>query len=263
MGSITFPLSYGATRVDSPTFRLSDKAQIYDQLFGGTPSLIFDLPLTTSLVPKWSKGSPTPTFTRATAAYANTYDPPQTLVNIGEARFSGARRVYNKIVQEVNASSTNFSVAAWGKASGATVTGTNQLNFDGTANGRLVAGGGTGFGVAGDVFTISFDAYRISGSTTVKVTGFSVEPTIPLTGSKQRYSFTGLLYGAATQVGVIDRTGTVGSIFIDRFQLEIVTGQSNQNPSEYVSVGVLSAPYHGAGIDGVKYFSTLNGNVVV
>ncbi len=46
-------------------------------------------------------------------------------------------------------------------------------------------------------------------------------------------------------------------------QLEDITGQSNTNPGEYVSVGVLSAPYHGAGVDGVKYFSTLNGNTVV
>jgi len=44
--------------------------------------------------------------------------------------------------------------------------------------------------------------------------------------------------------------------------VENVTGQSNQNPSEYVSNGILSAPYHGAGADGVKYFTTLNGNTV-
>lgn len=47
---------------------------------------------------------------------------------------------------------------------------------------------------------------------------------------------------------------------LNDLQLENVTGQANQNPSEYVSVGVLSAPYHGAGADGVKYFTTQNGN---
>lgn len=45
-------------------------------------------------------------------------------------------------------------------------------------------------------------------------------------------------------------------------QSEDVTGQSNQNPSEYVSVGVLSSPYHGCMVDGVKYFDTQNGNTV-
>lgn len=52
-------------------------------------------------------------------------------------------------------------------------------------------------------------------------------------------------------------TGSVTSA-----QLENITGRADQTtPSEYVSVGVLSAPYHGAGVDGVKYFDTdLSGN---
>jgi hypothetical protein len=45
-------------------------------------------------------------------------------------------------------------------------------------------------------------------------------------------------------------------------QAENVTGQSNQNPSEYVSNGVLSSPFHGYFVDGVKYFSYQNGNTV-
>jgi hypothetical protein len=44
-------------------------------------------------------------------------------------------------------------------------------------------------------------------------------------------------------------------------QLEDVTGQSIQTPSEYVSTNVLNTiPYHGANVDGVKYFDTdING----
>jgi len=39
--------------------------------------------------------------------------------------------------------------------------------------------------------------------------------------------------------------------------LEDVTGQSVQTAAEYVSTNVLNAfPYHGAGVDGVKYFDT-------
>lgn len=45
-------------------------------------------------------------------------------------------------------------------------------------------------------------------------------------------------------------------------QIEDVTGQSNQNPSEYVSVGVESTPYHGLNVDGIKAFTTENGNTV-
>lgn len=47
------------------------------------------------------------------------------------------------------------------------------------------------------------------------------------------------------------------------FMIEDITGRTDQTtPSEYVSVGVESAPYyHGAGVDGVKYFDTdLSGN---
>ena len=50
---------------------------------------------------------------------------------------------------------------------------------------------------------------------------------------------------------------TIETIIDIRFpQLEDVTGQADQTASEYVSNGVLSYPYHGAGADGVKYFTT-------
>lgn len=55
-------------------------------------------------------------------------------------------------------------------------------------------------------------------------------------------------------------TGSVASL--TDLLIEDVTGRSNQNPSEYVSVGLLSAPFHGANVDGVKYFPWLNGNTV-
>jgi hypothetical protein len=44
--------------------------------------------------------------------------------------------------------------------------------------------------------------------------------------------------------------------------MEEATGQTNQNPSEYVSNGVLPFPYHGTGADGTKCFDTYNGNTV-
>jgi hypothetical protein len=39
-------------------------------------------------------------------------------------------------------------------------------------------------------------------------------------------------------------------------QSENVSGQADKTAGEYVSVGVLSAPFHGAGVDGCKYFLT-------
>ena len=48
----------------------------------------------------------------------------------------------------------------------------------------------------------------------------------------------------------------ISGVSVCRMQLEDVTGQSIQTPSEYVSTNVLSSPYHGAMVDWVKYFDT-------
>lgn len=49
----------------------------------------------------------------------------------------------------------------------------------------------------------------------------------------------------------------VSGIYVWGVMREDITGRADQTtPSEYVSVGVLSAPWHGAGIDGVKNFPT-------
>lgn len=51
--------------------------------------------------------------------------------------------------------------------------------------------------------------------------------------------------------------GSGSTIRVAAFQIENVTGQSIQTAAEYVSTNVLNAfPYHGAGVDGVKYFDT-------
>lgn len=52
-------------------------------------------------------------------------------------------------------------------------------------------------------------------------------------------------------------SGSGSTLYITGYQIEDITGQSILAPAEYVSTNVLSAfPYHGAGVDGVKYFDT-------
>lgn len=52
-------------------------------------------------------------------------------------------------------------------------------------------------------------------------------------------------------------SGSGSTIRVAAFQIEDITGQSILSPAEYVSTNVLNTfPYHGAGIDGVKYFDT-------
>lgn len=46
-------------------------------------------------------------------------------------------------------------------------------------------------------------------------------------------------------------------------QMEDVTGKSDTSFGGYVSTNVLSSPFHGANVDGVKYFDTyLNGTPI-
>jgi len=80
---------------------------------------------------------------------------------------------------------------------------------------------------------------------------------------------TGTLVADATSRTAIAKTITAGTLIVTAsvatlvdLQVELVSGQSNQNPSRYVSIGVKSSPYHGAGADGVVYENTLNGNTV-
>jgi hypothetical protein len=52
---------------------------------------------------------------------------------------------------------------------------------------------------------------------------------------------------------------STSSFHVTNIQVENVSGQADQTASEYVSVGVLSAPFHGAGVDGCKYFTHQQG----
>ncbi|MEE9222972.1 MAG: phage GP46 family protein [Nitrosomonadaceae bacterium] len=80
---------------------------------------------------------------------------------------------------------------------------------------------------------------------------------------------TGTLVADAFNRTAVDKTITAGTLIVTAsvealvdLQVELVTGQSIQRPSEPVSVGVESPPFHGAAVDGVRYLETLNGNTV-
>ncbi len=198
----------------------------------------------------------------------------------GETRFAGARRVYNQCP-----ASQAFNDASW-SASNVTVTANTDSAPDGTLTADTInftsAGtsqllhGGTGNVPVGRVYVASF--YAKAGTKTglfVRLFGSlsgNGGANVTLTSVYQRFSvqvdttaFTGVVdYGFDCQAaaGANAASQTTGTIIAWGFQIEDVTGNSNTNPSEYVSVGVLSAPYHGANVDGVKYFSTQNGNTV-
>ena len=229
---------------------------------GANAGAQFASDLQTSLVPRSSGGSATPTYTRAATAYVEQYDGLRTLVLSGEARMQGARRVQNYIAA---------SEADWTKGAGVVTTnlggGVWEVDLSAAANGVGVIIQGTNPTGVSAVGTVYLMVSAASGDNKVDVSepaaGAFATFTPTLTTSFLRYA-TPVFSGATTAYGFwIKKRASGATLFRLKFpQMENVTGQANQNPSEYVSIGVLSAPYHGVGIDGIKAFSTLNGNTV-
>lgn len=179
--------------------------------------------LVRSIVPEYGRGgNVTPTYTRATTATQHDFEGRIIPVASGQARTEGARVVTNAIA---NASSASLAVAAT------------------------------------DTITVAADTVWVfsmgPGSGTVTFTGTATGSSGTLTAdASNRTAKTLTITGA----GTIIMTASVAPV-VD-YQIENVTGQTNQNPSEYVSKGVLSSPYHGLGADGAKAFTYLNGNTV-
>jgi len=240
----------------------------------------FQLPLKNSLVPVSSTGSGTPTFTRATVAYQTDFENKYNVVLSGEARFQGARRVRNLVVENMAGAGWVDSHSGTGLAS--TVTAGSVDPLGGTTAFRITASlnGGT---AAGDISCLaaSFTPpasgtgsrsiwLKNNGGTTsilLKVAAGGGTDLVTIDNTWRRYSPIPVANAAGSNQLVVGARGTVNNgAVIDLLawhpQYEDITGQANQNPSEYVSVGVLSAPFQGAGVDGVQYFTTLNGNTV-
>ena len=210
-----------------------------------------------------------PTFTRAdvanNVATFTDFEGIIKTVKSNEARFEGARRVENGVTNSENLTAD----AGWTITNATLVQGATDPNGGSTAwtmtaneiGGRFLRS--TNIAKIGDILVSSIWIRRVSGTGVVSIYsntgGFY---TIPVTSSWQRVSYT---FSPATWTNYYFgiRLATSGDVVeVWHPQAEISTGQSNQNPSEYVSTNVLSSPFHGAGVDGVKYFKTLNGNTV-
>ncbi|MFA5996288.1 MAG: LamG-like jellyroll fold domain-containing protein [Candidatus Paceibacterota bacterium] len=232
----------------------------------------FQADLTSTL--KLQAGSGSPTFTRATTAYVQDFEGVLRPVLSGEARFQGARRVRNRLLNTTGAA---FSA---GTGSSPTITSNSSTAPDGTLTATRVQmalnGGSTTNDRSGILFTIPNEGAGTvissvwlkanSGSPTIQFRSALSVAGITLTNTWQRYAVPGTItVSESLYIWLRGAQGTSDSADISVWHPQVettTTGQSNQNPSEYVSIGTLSAPYHGANVDGVKYFSTMNGNTV-
>lgn len=246
----------------------------------------FEAPLTTSL--DLTRGVGVATYSRADGAdrraTVTDFEGLIRPVKQNEARFEGARRVENlNPKSEADSGWTaggttpptvNTSVSYGGKTAVSVTlpTGVNGYsasratgsNFSVKLNSKYI----TSYQIAAD------RALTGSESVTVYITGVVGMNTVTFSTSKQlttnwvRYasSVSTNSSGDGTDYFTVfpaSNLSTPITIYFTERQVEEVTGQANQNPSEYVSTNVKTAfPYHGAGVDGVKYFDTQNGNTV-
>jgi hypothetical protein len=249
--------------------------------FGGFAS--FKLPsVQTTLVPYAAAGSYTPTYTRASTAYVKDWEGLLRQSISGESRFQGARRVQNFLTFTEAFSSPQWSklnagtgvvpvvTDAFGASPEGSLTATRiQFNLGATpatAVSRIYQSSGLAVSTVGGYRnSIWLKTNDGTTKTLYLIFNFTI-PLITVTPQWQRFS-TGLSPSSdycQMQFGLDGANGTSTSADVLAWhpQIENVSGQSNTAPSEYVSVGVLSAPYNGANVDGVRYFSYQNGNTV-
>ena len=264
-----------------------------------------------SIYPEASGGNTTPTFTRNLAAQQIDHTGKTNWAKSGEARMFGARRVENLIANGSQRVSQTWVGNAWGKnagsISGATITETNgtstnqgvygqgalwtsALNNVWVARSRIKQGTQryatfvlsetNSAGVTVDLQTGAITNHYAGSHWTLLDYGVSAAQNADgwlVVIKAQHIIVSGSInvgWGPTNSGSNTDQTSYTGAqltIDVTDKQLENVTGQTNQNPSEYVSVGVLSPPYpqtmaggsiSATGTDGVGYSDRLNGITV-
>ena len=283
-----------------PNLSASDNRRIQAMLMGnqgGDPArqLLDGAPFLSELlytaVPQRAASGTTATFTRATPKTIENNDGYLVTLASGEIGFPGARRVRN--LQNTSSEPTSGWTAA-----GATPPTVTYTTLDGTGAVSMafpvVAAGFANSRCTGPISGVSW----VQNSTKIS-TRLVVSLSRALTGSEAITLYLAgtsalddvIIFNAsntptsATLQTAIDTfvnpsfTGTMGfiayvsgaivgspvTLSLTRIQFEDVTGRADQTtPSEYVSVGVESAPaYHGSMVDGVKCFPTdLAGNAL-
>ena len=208
------------------------------------------------------------TFARSSSATIIDHEGVIRTVPSGAARFNGLRYVRNLCNNAPDFSDWTID---------ATYPGTRTLGITDPFGGNTAAIFDANLGTDGyigpsTIYNVGASAKgivsvfvrRISGSGYVTVrTPDNTDITIYPTSEWQRFSCASSAYQNGHFYGqIIVQNGS--SIAVACYQIENATGRADTTtPSEYVSVGVLPAPYHGANVDGIKYFATENGNSVV
>lgn len=214
---------------------------------------------------------------------------------IGEARFEGARRVFN-LLRRSNALTTSpWTARGTGSVvendysgSNPDLVGTNDplyytITGNGLGNSLFQTCVRTGAGLQGGILRPvkhTFSLEMCSGSVSSAVIKLGVtgggtaaaSATVTLSSTWQRFAITGTPDGTSVYEVIISSASS-GTINVRYIQLEDLAGEtadasSNIPPSEYVSFDAITVTsqsinvYHGAMVDGVKYFETEHANTL-
>jgi hypothetical protein len=203
----------------------------------------------------------------------------------GELRLHGWRRVSN-LLSKCTAGFNNSDLTTGAAIStdgyigqnGCTKDSAQQFTLVNTSGSRLQVSFPAGTLKYTETITVSVDL-KSALQTSVGITcnngaawsTFSADAVLAITSQWKRYSLTGvltysdgsihLLIGNATKDGASGTTYQ-GIYNIRNVQIERVSGISIQTPGEETSVGSLSSPYWGVGVDGISVKDTANGNTV-
>ena len=213
---------------------------------------ILDL-TSTALIEAWNtkySGS----YTRSSDMYVFDFEGVLQKSGTNVAPVYGGRGVTNRALW-----SQNISNAAWTKSSGVTITGTDGF----TANSKFDAL------YQNDITTIEAHSYRLSFTVSVpsgQLTGYSFNhynsetgnytslPTLTRTALRYSVKMLGRSGGGGVSFGFIDlNESNWANVIVTDFQVEDVTGQTNQNPSNHIPTTTAAV---------TKWYNTENANTV-
>jgi len=266
------------------SYRGSTETSIHNLV--NTTSCTLYAPLASALT--LSKGTGNPTWSRTTKAWGfNELGYLEELAS-GCAFFDGARLIRNLATVSSESflsgyGATNLAITSANLVTCSATTSTNEIINNGaplatSSIGYLyrftwrvqyvdiqyvqIAGHSSSFGTA------QFANFDLVGNT-ANATGCTASITNVSTGVYDLVVvFTGTAVSATVAAGlclVPSLTATRKQAFVGdgvktlgvlRYSVVDVTGYASSYVPEYVSVGVVSSPFFGAGIDGAKYFST-------
>jgi hypothetical protein len=207
-----------------------------------------------------------PTFVRTSTATVEHNTGDETLIVpclANEARFEGLRRILNLCRISSDFSDAVWSVFSASKVGATVIDGVScyEISFDADTSAGLYTNSYNGSYYPNGVdYLITAKIRSKSGNQTVR---YVASPTSATWGDDTTITEEWQVISdiiTPSQFGSIGiRNGTAGAakdFYIAWIQVEMVEGHTDQTFADYVSVGVLSAPYHGANVDGVKYFNT-------